>query len=125
MWIEERAAKSRLSVSRIDILLGRYGTTADAVIAHIMQLGNEALLDHVDGYTDMEVDWIARNEMVENLADIVMRRTTLAIEGRLSAAALDEISGVAAAALGWSESRRKAEIIEVATQLSAFNRVRF
>lgn len=123
-WVDVRAAKSRLSTSRIEALLGRYGTTADAVIAHIMGMGGEAVLNHVEGYTDMEIDWIARNEMVENLADIVMRRTTLAIEGRLSAAALDEISGVAAAALGWGEARRKAEVNEVATRLAAFNRVR-
>ena len=122
-WVDSRAARSGLSAARVGALLRRYGTTADAVITHIMQAGGEAVLEHAADYTDMEIDWIARNEMVEKLDDIVMRRTTLAIEGRLSAAAVGEISAVAAAALGWSESRRQAEVSEVATRLSAFNRV--
>ena len=36
-----------------------------------------------------------------HLADIVMRRTTLAITGALTARDLDAIAAVAAAALGW------------------------
>jgi glycerol-3-phosphate dehydrogenase len=61
--------------------------------------------------------------MVRHLADIVMRRTTLAIEGRLTAAGIGEIAGVAAAALGWSDERRKEEISAVTAHLARFNRV--
>lgn len=121
-WVSQRSAKSGLSTARVDALLGRYGTTADAILAHIPATGDVALA-HVEGYGRAEIDWIARNEMVEHLADIVMRRTTLAIEGRLTAAALDEIATVAAAALGWDEGRRGEEIAAVTTQLTAINRV--
>jgi glycerol-3-phosphate dehydrogenase len=123
-WIDARAAKSGLGRARVEALLGRYGTTADAVIAHILGAGGETALAHVEGYTDAEIDWIARNEMVEHLADIVMRRTTMAIEGRLNAAAIDEISGIAALALGWDGARRQREAGEVAARLSVINRVR-
>jgi glycerol-3-phosphate dehydrogenase len=121
-WIDERTVKSDLTPSRIEALLGRYGTTADAVIAHIA-LAGEAMLPHVDGYSDAEIDWIARTEMIEHLADIVMRRTVLAITGRLSAAALEEISVVAARALNWDETRRAEEVEAVKVQLQTFNRV--
>jgi glycerol-3-phosphate dehydrogenase len=122
-WVDARAAKSGLDPARVDVLLGRYGTTADAVIAGIPEAGGEIALAHMDGYSNIEIDWIARHEMVEHLADIVMRRTTLAIEGRLSAAALEEISRVAGAALNWDEARRQSEVAEVAGQLRDFNRV--
>jgi glycerol-3-phosphate dehydrogenase len=121
-WVSQRSAKSGLSTARVDALLGRYGTTADAVLAHIAATGDVALA-HVEGYGRAEIDWIARNEMVEHLADIVMRRTTLAIEGRLTAAGLDEIASVAAAALGWDEGRKGEEVAAVTMQLTAINRV--
>jgi glycerol-3-phosphate dehydrogenase len=123
-WIDERAAGTGLAGDRIGVLLDRYGTTADAVIGHIAQAGGETMLAHVEGVSRDEIDWIARSEMVEHLADIVMRRTTLAIEGRLSAAGLEEISAVVANALDWDDARRAREVAAVRAQLSGFNRVR-
>lgn len=123
-WISDRATSTGLAASRIEQLLGRYGTTADAVIAHIRSAGGETALAHVKDYSNAEIDWIARREMVERLADIVMRRTTLAIEGRLTCAALDEISTVAANALNWNEARRAEEVAAVKAQLQNFHRAR-
>lgn len=122
-WISERSAKSGLPAAMVDALLGRYGTTADAVLDHVGGERDATLLAHVDGYSRAEIDWIARSEMVQHLADIVMRRTTLAIEGRLSASGLEEIASIAASALGWDEHRRAEEIAAVTEQLTAFNRV--
>jgi len=121
-WLSERVGRSGLPVVRVSALLARYGTTADAVLAHIAAAGDAPLI-HVEGYGRAEIDWIARNEMVSHLADIVMRRTTLAIEGRLTAAGIGEIAGVAAAALGWSEERRGEEVAAVTAHLVRFNRV--
>jgi glycerol-3-phosphate dehydrogenase len=123
-WIEERVGGVSLTAPRVETLLDRYGTTGDAVIAHIRGTGAETVLTNVADYTDAEIDWIARNEMVEHLADIVMRRTTLAIEGRLNAAALEDISAIAARALGWNEMRRTEEVASVIAQLETLNRVR-
>ena len=122
-WIGERMATTGLPPKRIDALLGRYGTTADTMIAHIIDAGGEAMLAHVGDYSDRELDWIARNEMVGHLADIVMRRTTLAIEGRLNLAALEQISTIAAAALGWDEARRVEEVASLGTKLRGVNRM--
>ncbi len=121
-WISERSAIRGLPAARIEALLSRYGTTADAILVHIAERG-DAPLTAVEGYSSAEIDWIARNEMIEHLTDIVMRRTTLAIEGKLTVAGLAEITTVAAHALGWDENRRKAEIAAVTAQLTAFNRV--
>lgn len=123
-WIGARAASSGLTEARVDALLGRYGTTADAIIAHIRASGGERPLLHLADYSNAEIDWIARNEMVGHLADVVMRRTTLAIEGRLSLAALEEISGIAARAKGWDERLRADEVAAVRHGLAATNRMR-
>src|SRR5690606_24214483 len=39
-WITERSTKSGLPAARIEALLARYGTTADAVLAHIHESGD-------------------------------------------------------------------------------------
>ncbi|UNK40383.1 glycerol-3-phosphate dehydrogenase/oxidase (plasmid) [Shinella sp. H4-D48] len=121
-WIARRAAESGLPASRIEGLLARYGTTADAVLAHIRKVGDQPLA-HAEGYGQGEIDWVVRNEMVGHLADIVMRRTTLAIEGKLTAAGLDEIARVAATALGWNDDKLAAELASVTAHLTTFNRV--
>lgn len=121
-WIAGRAATSGLPASRIAELLGRYGTTADAILAHITSRG-DAMLTHVEGYSRGEIDWIARHEMVEHVADIVLRRTTLAIEGKLTAAGVEEIAAVAAEALGWDADRRTEEVAAVTNQLTTVHRV--
>jgi glycerol-3-phosphate dehydrogenase len=123
-WIDARVSRTGLPAARIDALLSRYGTTDDAVIAHIQTAGGETPLTHLPDYSDAEIDWIARNEMVEHLADIVMRRTTLAIEGRLTVAALEEISAIAARALHWDEARRLSELASIREQLAATHRAR-
>lgn len=122
-WVVDRAAKGRLSATRVSTLLDRYGTTADALIEHISKFGGESELAGLDDVTDAEIDWISRNEMVEHLADIVMRRTTLAIEGRLSAGIIDEIAAIAGAALGWDTARRAGEVAALVSQLKTINRV--
>ena len=55
--------------------------------------------------------------MVVHLADIVMRRTTLAINGTLTLPDLDAIAAVAARALGWTEERIADEVAATATEL--------
>ena len=71
-----------------------------------------------------EIDWIVRNEFVTHLADIVMRRTTLAITGRLHKSDIERIAEVAGDVLGWSAETRAAEIAAVEEHLQTVNRVR-
>ena len=51
-----------------------------------------------------------RNERVVHLADLVLRRTSIAFTGALTAPLLDELADVAAEVLGWSAARRSDEI---------------
>ncbi|MCH4547785.1 glycerol-3-phosphate dehydrogenase/oxidase [Rhizobium changzhiense] len=120
-WINDTAARSGVAAERAGELLGRYGTTAASLLSSASSYSDEQRLTGAARYSLREIDWIARNELVVHLSDIVMRRTTLAIEGRLTLEGLREIAGVAEAALGWSAERTASEIQEVVSQLSRFH----
>jgi len=51
-----------------------------------------------------------RNERVVHLADLVLRRTDLAVTGRLTIADLGRMADLAALALNWDATRRRAEL---------------
>ncbi|WP_420963272.1 FAD-dependent oxidoreductase [Brucella sp. IR073] len=124
-WIETRSNTYGLNPELVGRLLARYGTTCDVVLAHLKNFQSEASLEHIPGYTRGEIDWIARSEMVTHLADIVMRRTTIAIEGFLSRSGLEEVAAITGAALGWSEERRRGEVGRTVSLLEACHGLRF
>ena len=82
-------------------LLDRYGTKAAALLAALPT--GEPDLAQVPGYTPTELRWLAENEHVATLADVVLRRTSLAFRGGLTRVALREISAAIAPALGWTD----------------------
>jgi glycerol-3-phosphate dehydrogenase len=47
---------------------------------------------------------------VTHLADLLFRRTTIAISGQLTGAVLDETAAIAAGVLGWDSNRTRREI---------------
>ena len=94
---------------RADELLERYGTRAEAFIASIEGERDEPLAHH-SGYSRSEVAWLTRNERVVHLIDVVLRRTSLAFTGALTAPLLDELAEVVGAELGWDAGRRADEI---------------
>jgi glycerol-3-phosphate dehydrogenase len=120
-WATEIAGRTGVSVERVDELLRRYGTTAATLLSASSTISEERRLADAPDYSFREIDWIVRNEMVVHLADVVLRRTTLAIEGRLTLKGLREIAGIAGAALSWDAERIAVEIDDVVTQLDRFH----
>lgn len=113
-WLADAARDTGLPETRLDTLLARYGTTALAIARH----GAEGdRIPDADDYGLGEIDWIARRERVTHLADIVMRRTTLAITGAVTSCGLAAIADTAAAALGWDSARTAREIAATAAEL--------
>ena len=121
-WLADAARETGLREARVDALLARYGTTARA-IARAEAAAGDARLPDASDYSVAEIDWIARNERVEHLADIPMRRTTLAITGELTAHALEGIAAIAAAALGWDANRTARELAATREELTGRNRL--
>ncbi|AYG68776.1 MULTISPECIES: glycerol-3-phosphate dehydrogenase/oxidase [unclassified Rhizobium] len=120
-WMRSIAVKTGVEASRADELLGRYGTTAAAILAHPSAYSDSQRISGAQRHSALEIDWIARQEMVVHLSDIVFRRTTMAIEGLLTIQGLREIGAIAAAALHWDAQRLANEINDVAASLSKFH----
>lgn len=111
-WIEANADGH--PADRVDRLLDRYGTRCTSLLA---AAAVERRLRSAPDYSAEEIEWLVRTEQVVRLADLVQRRTTLALEGRVSGDLLEELADVAGAALGWSEARRRREVLETAALL--------
>lgn len=120
-WVAALATETGLDDTRLEILLTRYGTTATDVARHEGNWPNKDRLPNSDSYSLAEIDWIARHEMIVHLGDTVMRRTTLAIEGKLTQADLEKIGEVTAAALNWDAARQTDEVKKLAERLTEIN----
>ncbi|QFY62515.1 glycerol-3-phosphate dehydrogenase/oxidase (plasmid) [Rhizobium grahamii] len=120
-WVDKTARATATDPARVDELLGRYGTTAAAIVKFESRYSDAERLEGAPDYSRKEIDWIARQELVVHLSDIVLRRTTLAIEGRLTMKALRAIADVAHQALGWDADRTATEIADVVTVLRDFH----
>jgi glycerol-3-phosphate dehydrogenase len=120
-WIADCARETGLTTSRVGELLAHYGTGAKAVAAHIAAFAGDAAIVDAPDYSTGEVDYILRHEQVGTLSDLVFRRTTLAVTGRLTARMVEALAGQAAATLDWSAARRNEEIAAVRQRLSHFH----
>ena len=114
-WVTTLSASTGLDQKRIEQLLDRYGSTARD-IASWESKGTQPLTDAPD-HTLAEIDWIARNELVEHLEDILLRRTSLAITGRLTPDLCKEVCAVTGVALDWTLERQNAELEQLAMVL--------
>lgn len=116
-WVERTAKMAGLSPEAAERLLARYGTRADEYARTLSGGGDEALLS-LPAYGQREITWIIDRERPETLADLVLRRLTIAFTGELSHAALIELSKVMAAGRGWDERRRLAECAALFAELN-------
>ncbi len=108
--IDGFAAWTGLSKERLQILYDRYGTRTEAVATFI---NRDAAVDEplktLPEYTRREIAFLAQSEKAIHLDDILLRRTMLAMLGRLTKANVEEIADAMGAALGWSVEQKTAE----------------
>lgn len=71
-----------------------------------------------------EIRWAVRHEQALHLADMLQRRSPLAIRGQLSRPLVTAVAEVMATELGWSEERTRAEIVRFITELETWHGVR-
>ncbi len=108
VWVARVARQTGGQSARLRVLLDRYGTTAEHVAMH--EGATPDPLPDAPDFTAQEIDWIALNERVEHLQDILLRRTPLAITGRLTPPLCDRICATAGVALGWDKARMASEM---------------
>jgi glycerol-3-phosphate dehydrogenase len=102
---------------RAQALLTRYGTRAGAIIDFLTEAA-DAPLAHNPLYTRREIEYLAREESVTHLIDLLLRRTSLAFIGGLTVALLEELAGVLAPVLGWDAARTADEVTQAGQELA-------
>ena len=107
--IESLSAWTGVTRERLTVLFERYGTRAE-VVATFMNGGTDRLLRTLPDYSMREIIFLASHEKIIHLDDFIMRRSMLAMLGRVTREVLDELAGVFANALGWSKEEKKAEV---------------
>jgi glycerol-3-phosphate dehydrogenase len=113
-----------LSGERLTELMERYGTGAEKVAAYLAA-GPDSALAFYPEYSRREVEFIARHERVVHLDDVVLRRTLMALLGRVNRRLLEELAGVIGPVLGWSrddgarEVERTVQLLERAHGMKA------
>jgi len=106
--LESFVAWTGLSLEQVRVLFERYGTRTEAV-ATFMKRAADSPLKHVQGYTRREVAFLGVHEKCRHLDDLLLRRTMLAMLGRLSKEGVEELADVLGESLGWSAEQKKAE----------------
>ncbi|MET3896861.1 glycerol-3-phosphate dehydrogenase [Devosia sp. UYZn731] len=98
-WIAATARRTGLSTSRVAALLDRYGSAAGSMA----EIAGSS--DDIAGHSRAELEFLVTSEHVETLADLLLRRTTIAITGALSLRVIDTCLALLAEAKGWSPSK--------------------
>lgn len=106
-WKKAVAARTGVPLPRIDSLFSAYGTAASE-FADFIAAGPDAPVGD-SGHSVREFIRLIRSEAVEHLDDLLLRRTTLAVSGRLSLDIADAALAVIAAERGWDAPAKAAE----------------
>ena len=101
-----------LERQRCATLFERYGSRATLIAKHCAEAG-DVPLSGVAGYSHSEIGFIFQNEVTGRLADVVFRRTDIALSGRLTSDVAREVAMIGAQALGWDEKRVADEMSDV------------
>nr|WP_298681629.1 glycerol-3-phosphate dehydrogenase/oxidase [uncultured Dongia sp.] len=116
----EIAAGYGISPDQAAHLVTTYGTRAGAVAEFCGSYPDDAALDARTVVSTGEIAFLIRQEFAASLGDLVLRRTTLAIQGLVTTTSIRRIAAIAAAELGWGENRRDREISDLVAELEAY-----
>lgn len=108
-WVQQLAARSHLPAERIEILLRRYGSKADQ-IADFLQRHGDHMIDGLPSYSRQEIMCLIRYEHVETIEDIIVRRSSIAITGWVTASIARIMADILGEERSWSEQRRAQEV---------------
>jgi len=122
-WLAETVRQTGVAPGRAALLLDRYGTTAQTILAN-ESAGPSAEIPDAPGYTTSEIAWLSRTQQVVHLDDLLLRRTTLAVTGSLSRRGIEAISDIVAADRGWDRKRRDRELASAIDKLSGTHRLK-
>lgn len=117
------AGRHGISRPRAAHLAQLYGMRADDVLRFCAGREDDVPLSPDTEFTAAEIAFLARNELVHGLSDILLRRTSLAIRGDVSAALVGRIAQVLARELGWPPDRMRDEVERFVADIGDFHGV--
>jgi len=119
-WVSELAKRTGLDAQRVETLVERYGTKAE-MVAEYLAKSTDTLLDHHPEYSRREIEYIASEEHVVSVGDILFRRTSIAISGALSLPLIDEIINIVAEVKGWDTTQVEQDRSALLSRLSYYH----
>ncbi|WP_427131414.1 glycerol-3-phosphate dehydrogenase/oxidase [Pseudarthrobacter sp. S9] len=121
-WIKAHMSAGR-DAARVTGLLTRYGTRAEEVIA-FLDRAPDRLLHSTRELSVRELEFMAQNEQIGHLIDVLIRRTSLAFRGLVTGELLNEVADILSGPLGWDIATRASEISHAQEVLKRFHGVR-
>ncbi len=118
--MSELAKRTGLDALRVKTLVERYGTKAVMVAGYLVK-STDTLLDYHPEYSRREIEYIASEEHVVSVGDILFRRTSIAISGALSLPLIDEITNIVAAVKAWDTARVEQDRSDLLYRLSYYH----
>lgn len=106
--------------ARADHLASTYGSRAFDLMAFCNGRPDDVPLSSTTVMTLAEILWLVTREDVHHLADIVLRRTSLAITGRIDLEILDTLLAVMARELGWTGEQMLTERRQLIDELGTY-----
>ena len=101
-----------LAEDRVATLVDRYGSRAVSLVSYL-QAGPDAPLANQPAYSRREIEYMAVNERVVHLDDLILRRTLIGLLGQLTFPLLEELASIVAPVLQWSPQDAAAEVERV------------
>jgi glycerol-3-phosphate dehydrogenase len=121
--IETLSAWTGVSRERVKILFERYGTRAEAVATY-MNGGTDFLIKSLPDYSHREIAFLVHHEKIVHLDDFLLRRSMLAMLGRLTREMMIELTNTVGNVLGWDGEQKKAEATRALSILADRHEVR-
>ena len=109
LWLKQVQSSTGISMERLQTLFGRYGTRAEAVAQFIMA-EQDTSLRHQPTYSQREIMFLAANESVIHLDDIILRRSLIGMLGLIDGDVLQQLGEITGSVLGWSSAQIQQEI---------------
>jgi glycerol-3-phosphate dehydrogenase len=107
--VESLAAWTGVTKEKLRILFERYGSRAEA-IATYMNGGTDFVLSTIPDYSRREITFLIQHEKIHHLDDFLLRRSLLAMLGRVTRETVEELAGVFSNVLDWDAERKQAEV---------------
>src|SRR5258706_1194631 len=106
--IDGLAAWTGLDKQRLQVLYSRYGTRTEVIASFIKRAADQPLKS-LPEYTHPDIALLALHEKIKHLDDLILRRTMLAMLGRLTRERIEELAEVLGDSLGWNNEQKNAE----------------